>query len=172
MKRWAMSENDLPGLFPVRDPGFRILEFEHDVSQYRDASSLADFPSTPRPGPGYILAFASCESREQDPLMVDALTVRILELSDGTRTALAIASQLRQQDRSAKRADYLDWIERLFVSGLLGLRDTPADPEVAVMGATAGASAGKTTTKRPPVRVAPSLLPRGRSRRRAISELQ
>jgi glycosyltransferase involved in cell wall biosynthesis len=131
MGRWAMTARDLPGLFPIRERGFRVLAFDHDVTPYRDADGLADLPAIPVPGPGYILAFGYCESREQDPLMVDARTVRILELSDGSRTALEIARQLHREDRTSTRADCLEWIERLFVSGLLGLRDMPADPETA-----------------------------------------
>jgi hypothetical protein len=168
MGRWAMTARDLPGLFPIRERGFRILAFDHDVAQYRDARSLADLPTVPRPGPGYILAFGYCESREQDPLMVDARTVRILELSDGTRTALEIARQLHREDRTSKRENCLEWIEGLFVSGLLGLRDTP---EAAVVRATAGA--GK-AIKRAAVRVPASRRksPRGRSRRLAASGRQ
>jgi glycosyltransferase involved in cell wall biosynthesis len=164
MRRWAMREGDLAGLFPVRERGFRILRFDHDVSPYRDASGLADFPAVPLPGPSYILAFASCDSREQDPLLVDARTVRILELSNGTRTAHQIATQLHRQDRAAKRADCLEWIERLFVSGLLGLCDTPADPEAVVAHASAGGA-----SRRPASRMAPSRRnsAAGRSRRLA-----
>ena len=168
MGRWAMRESDLAGLFPVRERGFRILKFDHDVSPYRDASGLADFPAAPLPGPSYILAFASCESREQDPLLVDARTVRVLELSDGTRTAHEIATQLHRQHRTAKRADCLERIERLFVSGLLGLCDTPADPEAALARTSTDASAGG-ATRRPAMRTAPfrRKSPGGRSRRLA-----
>jgi hypothetical protein len=124
--RWAMLKSDLPGLVPVRDRGFRVIEFDHDISQYRNVDSLDDLPTAPLAGPSYILAFGYSDSREQDPLLVDARTVRILELSDGRRTALAIAKQLRRECRTSRLGDLLECIERLFVSGLLGLRATPA----------------------------------------------
>jgi glycosyltransferase involved in cell wall biosynthesis len=155
MERWAMLESDLPGLVPIRDRGFRILKFDDDISQYRNACSLADFPATPLPGPSYLVAFGYSDSREQDPLLVDARTVRLLELSDGTRTALEIARQMHREDRTSRPADYLEWIERLFVSGLLGLRGAPAGPKATVVRAAAGPKRGK-TTHRPAVRVAPS----------------
>jgi glycosyltransferase involved in cell wall biosynthesis len=123
---WAMRKSDLPELVPIRHPGFRILTFDEDVSHYREARSLADFPATPMPGPSHILAFGSSDSREQNPLLVDAQTVRILELSDGRRTALQIARQMHREDQAARPKDYLDRIEHLFVAGLLGLQAAPA----------------------------------------------
>jgi glycosyltransferase involved in cell wall biosynthesis len=158
MERWAMLESDLPGLVPIRDRGFRILKFEDDISQYRNARSLADFPVTPLPGPSYILAFGYSDSREQDPLLVDAQTVRILELSDGNRTTLEIARRLHREDRTSRPEDYLELIERLFVSGLLELQLPPVDPEATVERAhisVAGTTGGE-TSNRLPVRAAPS----------------
>jgi glycosyltransferase involved in cell wall biosynthesis len=127
--RWAMLESDLPKLVPIRDQGFRILKFEDDVSQYQTARSLADLPATQLPGPSYIIAFGYSDSREQDPILVDAQTVRLLELCDGTRTVLDVAKQLHQEDRASKLEDHFEWIERMFVSGLLGLRGAVGDPE-------------------------------------------
>jgi glycosyltransferase involved in cell wall biosynthesis len=155
--RWAMLKSDLPELVPIRDPGFRILTFDEDVSQYREAGRLADFPPTPVPGPSHILAFGSCDSREQDPLLVDAETVRILELSDGRRTALQIARQMHREHRTARPKDYLDRIESLFVAGLLGLQGAPAAPQSIkqwTQVAAAGTGAAR-TTKRSTVRAKP-----------------
>jgi glycosyltransferase involved in cell wall biosynthesis len=131
MGRWAMQDSDLPGLVPVQEPGFRVIEFDHDISRYRNLGSLADLPPAPLPGPSYILAFGYSDSREQDPLLVDARTVRILKLSDGRRTALEIARQVHREYRPSRLKDQLQCIERLFVSGLLGLRAAPS-----VFGAT------------------------------------
>jgi glycosyltransferase involved in cell wall biosynthesis len=156
MGRWAMRKCDLPELVPIRDPGFRILTFDEDVSQYREAGCLADFPATPAPGPSHIVAFGSSDSREQDPLLVDAQTVRILELSDGRRTALQIARQMHREHRAARPRDYLDWIERLFVAGLLGLQGAPAVPQSTKQRtqAAAGPRAAR-TTKRSTIRATP-----------------
>jgi hypothetical protein len=147
IERWAMRKSDLPGLVPFRDREFSILKFDDDISVYRNAESLADFPAAPLPGPSYLLAFGYSDSREQDPLLVDSQTIRILDLSDGTRTALEIARQMHREHRTSKLQDYLEWIERLFVSGLLGLRGGPHDTEKSAPGthvAAAGASRSKT----------------------------
>jgi glycosyltransferase involved in cell wall biosynthesis len=156
-RRWAMLKSDLSELVPIRDPGFRILTFDEDVSQYREAGSLADFPATPAPGPSHILAFGFSDSREQDPLLVDAQTVRILELSDGRRTASQIARQMHREHQTARPKDYLDRIESLFVEGLLGLQGAPAAPQSTkqrTQVAAAGTRAER-TTKRSTVRAKP-----------------
>lgn len=124
--RWAMLDSDLPGLVPTPERGFRVIAFDHDVSRYRNLRSLADLPAAPLPGRSYILAFGYSDSREQDPLLVDARNVRILELSDGRRTALEIARQVQREYRPSRLKDQLQCIKRLFVSGLLGLRAAPS----------------------------------------------
>jgi hypothetical protein len=125
-ERWAMLDGDLAGLVPTAERGFRVIAFDHDISRYRNLGSLAELPAAPSPGPSYILAFGYCDSREQDPLLVDARTVRILELCDGRRTALEIARQVQREYRPARLKEQLLCIERLFVSGLLGLRAEPS----------------------------------------------
>jgi hypothetical protein len=71
--------------------------------------------------------FAGGDARA--PLVVDPVTARILELSDGTRTASDIMEQLKQEDAvSAAVDDELGWIETLFIEGLLRLRHTNFAP--------------------------------------------
>ena len=55
-------------------------------------------------------------------MLVDRHTARILELSDGARTARGIAEQLDREFENANHPDHLQWIEELFLSGLVGLR--------------------------------------------------
>jgi hypothetical protein len=54
------------------------------------------------------------------------LTAQILKLSDGRRSAAQIAGELGRQSGPSVEADNLEWIEQLFVHGLIGLRDAPA----------------------------------------------
>ena len=56
-----------------------------------------------------------------EPLFIDESTARILDLSDGTRTAAEIITQLEHEQAGAK-GNELEWIEYLFVEGLIGLR--------------------------------------------------
>jgi hypothetical protein len=63
--------------------------------------------------------FACFHDERRDPLLIDDSTAKILELSDGTRTAAEIADQL-DHGRS-DTADELKWIEELFLCGLVRL---------------------------------------------------
>jgi hypothetical protein len=56
-------------------------------------------------------------------MLVDRHTARILELSDGARTAREIAEQLHREFENTNPPDHLQWIEELFLSGMVGLRD-------------------------------------------------
>jgi hypothetical protein len=91
LKSWAMQEGTLAGLFPVREPHLRVIEFDCDVSKFLGAQSVAAFPVITAPGPSYIVAFGRSVDRRQEPLFIDELTARILQLSNGTRTVSEIA---------------------------------------------------------------------------------
>jgi glycosyltransferase involved in cell wall biosynthesis len=119
--RWAIGKDDLAGLVPMRTPGLRIVEFEHDVSHFLGVETAAQLPVTLTPGPSYIVAFASSATRRRDPVLVDDVTVRILRLSDGTRTASQVIRELDAEADLPTADDYLGWIESLFVRDLLWL---------------------------------------------------
>jgi glycosyltransferase involved in cell wall biosynthesis len=121
IQRWALDERGLAGLFPIRNPRMRVIEFDYDLSGFLSAESAAQFPATLRCGPGYIIAFGSGHQR-RDPLLVDQGTAEILGLCDGTRTAAEIANQI--DDGQASLAATLEWIEELFLLGLLRLQDS------------------------------------------------
>lgn len=127
MHRWAMEEHNLIQLLPIRDPQLRIVEFDFEVSSYLGARTAAGFPPVPTPRPSYIVAFGRSEKGRRGPLLVDSLTARILQLSDGTRTALEIARELDHGADMSAVAENLKWIESLFVSGLIGLRARGVD---------------------------------------------
>jgi glycosyltransferase involved in cell wall biosynthesis len=120
-KRWAMVDNDLAGLVPVCDPQLRMLTF--DVSDLvndrtKPASSAARAPRS-----RHVVAFAPSNGERRGPLFVSDETARILDLSDGTRTAIEIAAEIGPDgpDEGVRRA--LRQIEELFVSGLLWLHE-------------------------------------------------
>jgi glycosyltransferase involved in cell wall biosynthesis len=122
-RQWAMPEDGLAGLVPVRDPQLRILAFDYDVADFLGARTAADFPAVTRPGPSHIAAFGTSGGKRRQPLIVDGLTAHILMLSDGRRSAAEIAGELGGQSEASVEADNLKWIEHLFVCGLIWLRD-------------------------------------------------
>jgi glycosyltransferase involved in cell wall biosynthesis len=125
--RWAIGADDIGPLLPIRGRNVQLLTFDHDISTFRDVRRLEDLPVKPVACPSYMVVFAGGDARA--PLVVDPVTARILELSDGTRTASDIMEQLKQEDAvSAAVDDELGWIETLFIEGLLRLRHTNFAP--------------------------------------------
>jgi glycosyltransferase involved in cell wall biosynthesis len=123
LRRWAIGKNEFARLVPVHAPNLRIVEFEYDVSSFLGVETVEQLPVTPTSGPSYIVAFASSAARRRDPVLVDGITARILQLSDGTRTALEIVKELGDESGVAPADDYVEWIEKLFVDNLLWLYD-------------------------------------------------
>jgi len=64
----------------------------------------------------------------RDPLLVDHMTARILELSEGGRTVRDIIEQVRKEDRSSTVDDEVAWFETLFIGGLIYLRHPEVVP--------------------------------------------
>jgi glycosyltransferase involved in cell wall biosynthesis len=118
-KRWAMVEEDLGGLVPVRDPQLRMTTI--------DVAELSDRPAEPgRAAAGtrrHVVAFAPVNDERREPLFISDRTARILQLSDGTRTVLEIAEEIEPEDKRAGRARALRQIEEMFLSGLLWLNE-------------------------------------------------
>jgi glycosyltransferase involved in cell wall biosynthesis len=115
-KRWAMVDGDLAKLAPVRDPKLRMTMF--------DVSGLEDGKAGPEPPrPRHVIAFAQVNGERREPLFVSDQTARILQLSDGTRTAQEIAAEIASEDRHGDAQQGLRQIEELFVSGLLWLHE-------------------------------------------------
>ena len=120
-RRWALGEGDLEGLVCVREPNLRLLRLDYDVAAFRIAKAVADFPSALKLRPSAIVIFGRSNVARREPLFIDESTARILDLSDGTRTAAEIITQLEHEQAGAK-GNELEWIEYLFVEGLIGLR--------------------------------------------------
>jgi glycosyltransferase involved in cell wall biosynthesis len=129
-RQWAVPEDGLAGLAPVRDPRLRILEFDHDVADFLGARTVADLPAVMRPGPSYIVAFGGSGGGGREPLVVDGLTAQILMRSDGMRSARKIAGELARHSDPSVEAGNLKWIEHLFVCGLIGLCDFDTGSEI------------------------------------------
>jgi glycosyltransferase involved in cell wall biosynthesis len=128
MARWAMAAGDLGGLIPVRDLRLRVLEFDCDVSEFMEVRTVADLPTSPTLRRSYMVAFACADHARRSPLVVDGTTAQILKLSDGTRTALEVIRDLGHQVGRSTASDSLEWIENLFVHGLISLHHTLVDP--------------------------------------------
>jgi glycosyltransferase involved in cell wall biosynthesis len=124
-KRWALAEDDLALLVPVRDPQLRMMIV--DVSELQDHRAEPGFSGAPAPRLHHVVAFAHANGGGREPLFISDEAARILELSDGTRTALEISAEAESQNRSARDRSGLKLIEELFVSGLLWLQEAKLD---------------------------------------------
>ena len=123
--RWAMTEGDLGTLVPTRDPRMRMLTF--DAADLTDDQAENGATATNAPGRRHVLAFAPANGERRQPLFINEETARILELSDGRRTASEIAAEIERTIPSPSAGRSLAAIEQLFVSGLLSLQETPLD---------------------------------------------
>jgi len=63
----------------------------------------------------------------RDPLVIDAATARILDLSDGTRSALQVVAELSEEGYLLDDGAAIDRIEKLFSHGLILLRTKRLD---------------------------------------------
>jgi hypothetical protein len=127
MARWAMAADDLRELVPLRDPRLRVLEFDYDVSEFMEVRAVADLPASPTPRRSYMVAFGCADGERRNPLVVDGATAQILKLSDGTRTALEVIRDLEHRAGGSAESGSLEWIENLFVHGLISLHDERLD---------------------------------------------
>jgi hypothetical protein len=108
---------------PIRDSKLRIIELDFDVSDFFGAQTMADFPADVSPVPSYMIAFRRLHGQRREPLVVDPITARILMLCNGIRTAADIVKELGYKADVSIEAVNLEWIENLFVCGLISLRN-------------------------------------------------
>ena len=123
--RWALAEGDLSALVPLRDPQLRLLTV--DVAALVEDAIVPNSPAMQVPRSRRVAAFAAADGERRDPLFISEGTARILELSDGTRTAQEIAMQIAPENRRAGLRRALRGIEELFVAGLLSLAERRID---------------------------------------------
>ena len=116
---WALREGELATLTPKAAPHLRVLNFDYDISAFRTADRVADFPPAGNSQPSHLIVFG--RSARQDPLLVDGLTARFLELSDGRRTVLEIIETLGAEVGAMDPDGEFEWIEDLFLWGLISL---------------------------------------------------
>src|SRR4029077_974201 len=88
-RRCGMVDGDLAGLVPARDPQLRMITF--------DGSELAHGRTRQKKNQNgrtshrrHVVVFAHVNSERREPLFIGEGTARILELSNGTPTALEI----------------------------------------------------------------------------------
>lgn len=128
--RWGMANDDLAGLISLRAPRLRVLEFDFDVAKLTAVRTANDLATPPALRRSYIAAFGRSDApggQRRDPLVIDAATARILQLSDGTRSAAEIAIELNREGHLPGDAVGLRRIEELFARGLILLRDKRLD---------------------------------------------
>jgi hypothetical protein len=130
-KQWAIVKEDLARLVPIRSSRLRVMELDVHGSQSLDAQAENESNDAAAHSPSHIVISVCPRGTQRDPLHVDGATARILKLSDGTRTALAIAQTMASPLDGHAVANNLEWIERLFVLGLIGLHDAAVDATVA-----------------------------------------
>jgi glycosyltransferase involved in cell wall biosynthesis len=121
------AEGGITELVLIRDPRLRIIEFDLDVSDFLGARTAADLPTGMTPSPSYIVAFARSNGKRRDALVIDAMTARILILSNGTRTAAKLVKELAQGADVSVEATILERIENLIVCGMIRFRDEPIE---------------------------------------------
>jgi hypothetical protein len=122
-KQWAMVREDLETLVPIRNSRLRIVELDEHATQFLDAQVDSESFSAAGRSPSHVVAFVRSRRERRNPLRIDEATAQILKLSDGTRTALEIAKAVTARSDTLATASNLEWIEHLFVLGLIGLQD-------------------------------------------------
>ncbi len=120
-KRWAVSEGDIAMLVSDKNFYLCVLTFDYDVAAFCSVRTVADLPRAVNPGASYMVV----DTRGQrEPVLVDEMSARFLQLSDGTRTVGEIISGL---NRASTADDTLAWVENLLMWGFIGLRQPEAD---------------------------------------------
>jgi hypothetical protein len=114
--RWALASADLADLVPAREPRLRLLTV--DVAGLVDDRHEPAAAAIAMPRLRRVAAFAPVDGARRAPLFISDGTARILELSDGTRSAREIATQIAGHQRGGVRRALRD-IEELFVVGFL-----------------------------------------------------
>jgi len=122
-ERWAMRAGDLEKLLPIRDSRLQIMAPRLHTSGSSEERIETETPANPAPAPVHIVVIDASSKDRKKSLRVDRVTAEILKLSDGTRTALEIAEAVTSPSLPSQVAANLEWIERLFVLGLIGLSD-------------------------------------------------
>jgi glycosyltransferase involved in cell wall biosynthesis len=121
INNWAMRDDELADLVPVRDRRLRILEFDFDVTEFQNVRTLEDLPARPKPARSYLAVFADGDART--PMHIDPTTARILHFCDGRRRIVDVLECLTEDGTAHDvDVDQLGWVEQLLVHGLIGLR--------------------------------------------------
>jgi glycosyltransferase involved in cell wall biosynthesis len=123
---WAIGEFDFRTLVPVCHSQFQIVYFDYDVSTLGGAATIEELPRAAAPRPSCVVVFHKGANR--NPLIVDIMTARFLEVIDGCKTVDEILQHLDQEHSSSTSADRAQWVENLFRWGLIGLRSIADEP--------------------------------------------
>jgi hypothetical protein len=121
ISRWGLCEGELGTLVPTCDPHLRILKF--DASGLAGQGRNLELPPAQRPRDRNIVTFTQADGTAREPLLVNHVSARVLELSDGTRTASEIAGKIEAENPQVGREMALRMIEEMFATGLLWLQE-------------------------------------------------
>ena len=125
--RWAVAERDIGRLTCTRSRWLRVLAFAYDVSQLMGVRTAQDLAAPLPARPSYLVAFGRGDGGRRDPFLVDGTTARILDLSDGTRSAAEIVAELNREFGILEANNYLKRIQHLFIHDLISLQDGRVD---------------------------------------------
>jgi hypothetical protein len=105
----------------------RVLTFDFAVTELMSVRNADDLAAPPTSRRSYLVVFGRSRGGQRNPLAVDRASARILELSDGTRSASEIVGELNREGELLEDGIGVKWIEYLFAHGLISLRDRRLD---------------------------------------------
>jgi len=119
-KHWALHDETMDDMVPVRSPNTRLVSFDFDVSAFRTVQTAADFPADLPHGPSYLVVTGS-GGPDGTALLVDQQTAAFLDHCDGGRTVKDIIRDICGATSPAQAKRERDWIENLFRRGFIAL---------------------------------------------------
>ena len=126
--RWGVTEGDLARLVCGRSPRLRVLEFDINVAHLTNVRTVDDLAAPLSPGRSYLVVFGRSDGGRRSPLLVNGLTARILELSEGTRTVMEIAAELHHEFAEIEETVCVTCIQHLFAHDLISFQDRRLGP--------------------------------------------
>jgi hypothetical protein len=125
MGRWAMDRDDLAGLVPLRDGRLRVIEIDYDVSEFTGGQIAAAPPAAPTAGRSHVVVFGRSGAARQ-PTHYRRDDGADSRPKHGTRTVSDILRALDRKPGLPSGRD-VEWIEHIFVQGLVSLQAKPTD---------------------------------------------
>jgi len=90
---WVVADGDLLDLWPLREPGVQLLEFDVRIAPFITARQPADLPATPVSGTSYLVVIP-VGADSNAVLQLDQDMALFLQQCDGQKSARHIAADL------------------------------------------------------------------------------